>query len=564
MWIRGLSTLLAASLAAVPAAGGGTVSTPRGALTRIVSRDDSGRIALWDFAGALQAGWPVAASGAWPAGTPRLQDLDGDGQPEVVCLLKSLAGGRLIRAWRLDGRPCPGFESIPAPADMDDTPEIADVEGTGAAQWVWPTASGGVSISRPGDPGHPLPSFPVQVAAGRLRLRVADVDGDGALEVLGGADEGATGRWFILSVPRGDPTLFSQPTPEPVVSAPRVTRSLAAGAPRILVALRSQAQVWAPDGARGYQLVPGWPVSPGPAADGDMSALVTPPGLALARGGAGCLAAYTISGDRVRGWAEGARLGATTAYADFADLNGASRWIAHARGNQLLFQVPSGVDSTGRPTLYSRELGDRHHGSYTRAPAGLLPIVQFRIWLNGSESRPGAPPAEVLGSGLLIHGALDSPSLAGDPELVMEVVAGPKRLASCHGHAVLDLRVDLEPGRYQVLGCVGADTLGRADFEIKPQLTLRNVYAYPNPVRERCALLFDLGADADVAADLYTVAGRRIRSLAAHFAAGHDQLQWDGLDARGRPAANGVYMFRIRAVAGAQRAEFVGKLMCLN
>src|SRR5207248_11560595 len=103
----GLSGLLGLAPARINAAEFVSSAAVSGA-ARIVSFAQSGRIYLWDGYGSLRARWPVAASGAWPAGTPRLQDLDGDGQPEVVCLMKSWDGGRSIRAWRLDGQPWAG------------------------------------------------------------------------------------------------------------------------------------------------------------------------------------------------------------------------------------------------------------------------------------------------------------------------------------------------------------------------------------------------------------------------------------------------------------------------
>lgn len=59
---------------------------------------------------------------------------------------------------------------------------------------------------------------------------------------------------------------------------------------------------------------------------------------------------------------------------------------------------------------------------------------------------------------------------------------------------------------------------------------------------------FRLSAPASVQADIFNLAGRRVRFLnGGRFPAGRSVLVWDGCDALGRPAASGLYLFRIRS-----------------
>jgi endoglucanase len=70
----------------------------------------------------------------------------------------------------------------------------------------------------------------------------------------------------------------------------------------------------------------------------------------------------------------------------------------------------------------------------------------------------------------------------------------------------------------------------------------------PNPSSGAFRMPFRLSAPASVQADVFDVAGRRVRCLdGGRFPAGRSVLVWDGCDAAGRPAASGLYLFRIRS-----------------
>ena len=69
----------------------------------------------------------------------------------------------------------------------------------------------------------------------------------------------------------------------------------------------------------------------------------------------------------------------------------------------------------------------------------------------------------------------------------------------------------------------------------------------PNPASGATNVHFDLTADERVELTLYDVSGRSVRELASGpFAAGPHDVRWDGLDARGRLVAPGVYLARLK------------------
>jgi len=70
----------------------------------------------------------------------------------------------------------------------------------------------------------------------------------------------------------------------------------------------------------------------------------------------------------------------------------------------------------------------------------------------------------------------------------------------------------------------------------------------PNPFNPTTQIEFDLAAPGRVTLAVYNILGQEvIRLTDGEFAAGHHQVTWNGRDRDGRPAASGVYLYRIAA-----------------
>lgn len=68
----------------------------------------------------------------------------------------------------------------------------------------------------------------------------------------------------------------------------------------------------------------------------------------------------------------------------------------------------------------------------------------------------------------------------------------------------------------------------------------------PNPFNPETTIRFDLPSPEHVRLNIYNINGRLVRTLAdERFPTGYHQTVWDGADSGGRPAASGVYFFRI-------------------
>jgi hypothetical protein len=115
------------------------------------------------------------------------------------------------------------------------------------------------------------------------------------------------------------------------------------------------------------------------------------------------------------------------------------------------------------------------------------------------------------------------------------------------------LPADLELGPHKVVmtasdmfGNVGSDTL-QFFLEAGGVAAMRDATVFPNPTRGPCRLICEISGPMDLRWDIYTVSGRRVRSVRESFsAAGPAILQWDGRDGEGDEIANGVYLYVLR------------------
>jgi len=76
----------------------------------------------------------------------------------------------------------------------------------------------------------------------------------------------------------------------------------------------------------------------------------------------------------------------------------------------------------------------------------------------------------------------------------------------------------------------------------------------PNPFNPATTIRFQLPAASTINADVWSVDGARVRTLARSqtFPAGTNEVPWDGRDDAGRPVASGVYLVRVATPAEAR------------
>jgi len=108
---------------------------------------------------------------------------------------------------------------------------------------------------------------------------------------------------------------------------------------------------------------------------------------------------------------------------------------------------------------------------------------------------------------------------------------------------------------HQAPGTKSADALVSIDADGSP-IRFALYHNYPNPFGASTRFRFDLAEESVVSAAVYDVLGRRVKELAgATLPRGRYEQVWDGHDATGRPAAKGVYFYKIdtRGAGGAQQ-----------
>ena len=166
------------------------------------------------FAG-QKPGWPVVIGGrARNAGVPPLAvDLDGDQKPELIVPIQRLNNTGALYILKSDGTDFRDSDSNPAtrnaflttPAGVSETPCVGDIDGDGKLDIVFQTLDGAIyavhadSTEVADGDGNPA-TFGVLVAGGGLsrgQAILADLNGDGAMEIIAGRPAGALAGSFL-------------------------------------------------------------------------------------------------------------------------------------------------------------------------------------------------------------------------------------------------------------------------------------------------------------------------------------------------------------------------------
>ncbi len=130
----------------------------------------------------------------------------------------------------------------------------------------------------------------------------------------------------------------------------------------------------------------------------------------------------------------------------------------------------------------------------------------------------------------------------------------------------------LESGEYEVkleaYDFNGNSNTGSIKFVVKGDFKLANnsLMNYPNPFERETDITFQLSSLADEAiVKVYTVSGRRIRTLEERHAVNFVVIHWDGRDEDGKEVANGVYYYKVRLKSeGREDIVEIGKMMKLK
>ena len=111
---------------------------------------------------------------------------------------------------------------------------------------------------------------------------------------------------------------------------------------------------------------------------------------------------------------------------------------------------------------------------------------------------------------------------------------------------------DAEALRMELTGRL-YDAWGRPAGEVRLDRAVQalpSAYAllknHPNPFNPSTAIRYELPEAGQVVLDVYSLAGQRVRTLAAgHMEAGRHAVEWDGRDDFGHMVGSGIYLYRL-------------------
>jgi hypothetical protein len=104
-----------------------------------------------------------------------------------------------------------------------------------------------------------------------------------------------------------------------------------------------------------------------------------------------------------------------------------------------------------------------------------------------------------------------------------------------------------------------ASTVAVGPGPIAPRpASIRLLQNRPNPMVATTRIGFEVPERAHVTLEIFSVAGRRIRTLVdREIEAGHHEVPWDRTDAGGRRVGAGVYLYRLRGLGAGQARRLV-------
>ncbi len=159
---------------------------------------DAGRVYLMDSTGADLPGWPLNFNDHWMINAPAVTDLDGDGLLEIITGERVTSNQGFVHALKMDGSSLNANWPVTIGATPAFTPSIADVDNDGSPDVVIAGSSGGMYIFD--NQGQVFPGFPVvdpDVKYSYQSPILADLDGDGDLEIIG-SNHGDAAGFYVM------------------------------------------------------------------------------------------------------------------------------------------------------------------------------------------------------------------------------------------------------------------------------------------------------------------------------------------------------------------------------
>jgi predicted lipoprotein with Yx(FWY)xxD motif len=232
------------------------------------------------------------------------------------------------------------------------------------------------------------------------------------------------------------------------------------------------------------------------------------------------------------------RSGAFDVYARRIDVTGTALWSPDG------VAICTASDEQGLPAI----VADGSGGAVVTWPDNRIPAHAFDIYAQRINST-GA--VQWTGDGVALCTAAknqSSPAIAADGSGGAIVAWQDLRNGNVNNDND-DIYAQHVPGDGVIPTAVGSMT---------PAASLSVGASYPNPFSAQTSFDMTLRNDSAVSAEVFDVAGRRVRAIAmGRMHAGAARLIFDGRDNDGRPLPSGVYFLRVRAASGTAMRKLV-------
>ncbi len=207
-------------------------------------------------------------------------------------------------------------------------------------------------------------------------------------------------------------------------------------------------------------------------------------------------------------------------------------WLTCARGGLAAFegQLTGSLPRLGflpAPGVLNAGSGDHLLLAVADCPTGTATrLLLGTIWVQDAGGDICVGPT-ASGPALAVDCGAVVPSIAPDPGITGFASSGAACRAGSRGCATGELPIALPPARTAPSGILLEE-------------------AYPNPFATVCTLAFTMSAAGTARAEVFDVAGRRVRTLRdGALPAGRQEIVWNGDDDAGRATGAGIYFLRV-------------------
>lgn len=173
----------------------------------IICKDDSGKVMVLNEGGAQTRGWPqdTAANMTWPFNVDA-GDVDGDGVKEIF----TTTPDKKFIMWDAEGKK---LNEFPLTDGAHTAPRLADLDGDGKDEFVIGQADGTITVCDRN--GNPKAGWPFRTGHAIYHApRILDIDGDGRLDMVFTAwDPKGTGvkAGYVMALSRNGTPLAGYP-----------------------------------------------------------------------------------------------------------------------------------------------------------------------------------------------------------------------------------------------------------------------------------------------------------------------------------------------------------------